>query len=269
MTDASPRTGGRGSGRLAGKTAIVTGAASGIGRAIACTFAAQGANVVLADVRATPREGGEPTAAVIEAAGGTVLDHPTDVSDEAQVESLVAAAVARFGQLDVMVNDAAIGDSEPLLETSLAAWEQVMAVNLRGVFLGCREAVRQMLRQRARDGVRGRIVNVSSQHGMVAAPGSLAYGVSKAGVVYLTRQVAADYAVHGIVCNAVAPGKIVTGKPGPAGASDVLALAQSRTPWPRLGTPRDVANAALWLASDEATFVTGENLMVDGGWMAS
>jgi NAD(P)-dependent dehydrogenase (short-subunit alcohol dehydrogenase family) len=255
--------------RLAGKTAIVTGAASGIGRAIALTFAEQGANVVLADVRDTPREGGEPTASLIEAAGGRVLDHPTDVSVESQVEALVAAAVERFGRLDVLVNDAAIGDSEPLLETSLAAWEQVMAVNLRGVFLGCREAVRQMLRQPARDGVRGRIVNVSSQHGMVAAPGSLAYGVSKAGVVYLTRQVAADYAAQGIVCNAVAPGKIVTGKPGPAGAPEALALARSRTPWPRLGTPRDVANAALWLASDEATFVTGENLMVDGGWMAS
>jgi glucose 1-dehydrogenase len=158
--------------RLAGKTAIVTGAASGIGRAIALTFAEQGANVVLADVRDTPREGGEPTASLIEAAGGRVLDHPTDVSVESQVEALVAAAVERFGRLDVLVNDAAIGDSEPLLETSLAAWEQVMAVNLRGVFLGCREAVRQMLRQPARDGVRGRIVNVSSQHGMVAAPGA-------------------------------------------------------------------------------------------------
>lgn len=88
-------------------------------------------------------------------------------------------------------------------------------------------------------------------------------------MVYLTRQVAADHALHGIVCSAVAPDETMTGKPGPAGASDVLALAQSRTPWPRLGTPRDVANAALWLASDEATFVTGENLMVDGGWMAS
>ncbi len=254
--------------RLAGRTAIVTGAASGIGRAIARTFAAQGANVVLADVRDTPREGGTPTAELIALAGGSVLDHPTDVSDEAQVRALVATAVERFGRLDVMVNDAAIGESEPLLETTLEAWERVLAVNLRGVFLGCREAVRQMLQQAPRDEVRGRIVNLSSQHGMIAAPGSLAYGVSKAGVGYLTRQVASDYARHGIVCNAVAPGKIVTGKPGPAASDDALAASRARTPWPRLGTPQDVANAALWLASDEASFVTGENLLVDGGWMA-
>ena len=255
--------------RLAGRTAIVTGAASGIGRAIARTFAAQGANVVLADVRDTPREGGTATAELIAQVGGSVLDHPTDVSDEAQVRALVLAAVQRFGRLDVMVNDAAIGESEPLLETTLEAWERVLAVNLRGVFLGCREAVRQMLQQAPRDGVRGRIVNLSSQHGMIAAPGSLAYGVSKAGVVYLTRQVASDYARHGIVCNAVAPGKIVTGKPGPAASDEALAASRARTPWPRLGTPQDVANAALWLASDEASFVTGENLLVDGGWMAS
>ncbi len=255
--------------RLAGKTAIVTGAASGIGRAIARSFVEHGANVVLADVRQTPREGGRPTVELIEEAGGSVLDHPTDVSDEGQVEALVAAAVARFGRLDVMVNDAAIGDSSPLLETSRSAWDRVLAVNLTGVFLGCRAAVRQMLRQAPIGEVRGRIVNVSSQHGMIAAPGSLAYGVSKAGVVYLTRQVATDYAKQGIVCNAVAPGKIVTGKPGPAASEETLAYARVRTPMPRLGTPDDVAKAALWLASDEASFVTGENVMVDGGWMAS
>lgn len=258
------------SGRLAGVVAIVTGAASGIGRAIALRFAAAGAQVVLADVRRTPREGGEPTLACIEGAGGCALEQPTDVRDEASVAALIAVTTERFGRVDVMVNDAAVGESAPLLETSVEAWDEVLAVNLRGVFLGCREAVRQMRTQvPGDDGVRGRIINLSSQHGMVAAPGSLAYGVSKAGVAYLTRQVAVDYARDGIVCNAVAPGKIVTGKPGPASDPAVLDIARARTPWPRLGRPEDVANAALWLASREASFVTGEVVMVDGGWMAA
>lgn len=257
-------------GRLQDAVAVVTGAASGIGRAIAMRFAAEGAHVLLADVRRAPREGGEPTLTAIERSGGSAIEVPTDVRDEAQVAALVATALERFGALDVMVNDAAVGESAPLLETSVRAWDEVLAVNLRGVFLGCREAVRVMRTQAAGpDGVRGRIVNLASQHGMVAAPGSLAYGVSKAGVAYLTRQVAVDYAAAGIVCNAVAPGKVVTGKPGPAADAAVLAAARSRTPWPRLGRPEDVASAALWLASAEASFVTGEVVMVDGGWMAA
>jgi NAD(P)-dependent dehydrogenase (short-subunit alcohol dehydrogenase family) len=117
--------------------------------------------------------------------------------------------------------------------------------------------------------VRGRIVNLSSQHGMIAAPEDLAYGVTKAGIAYLTRQVAADYAADGIVCNAVAPGKIVTGQGGRLQDPQVLDRARRRTPWPRFGAPDDVAHAALYLASDDARFVTGINLMVDGGWMAA
>jgi NAD(P)-dependent dehydrogenase (short-subunit alcohol dehydrogenase family) len=143
-----------------------------------------------------------------------------------------------------------------------------MAVNLTGVFLMCRAAIHQMQRQVIRNEVRGRIVNISSQHGMIAAPEAAAYGASKAGVVYLTRQVAVDYAKEGIVCNAVAPGKILTGKTGRAVEQRWLDYSHARTPLPRLGRSEDVANAALFLASDEATFITGENLMVDGGWMA-
>jgi len=148
----------------------------------------------------------------------------------------------------------------------------VLAVNLTGCFLMCRAAVRHMVTQSPpADGppdVRGRIVNISSQHGMVASPEDIAYGTSKAGVAYLTRQVAVDYAAQGILCNAVAPGKILTGKPGRAVEQRWLDYSQSRTPWPRLGRPEDVAGAALFLASDDAQYVTGENLMVDGGWMA-
>ena len=117
--------------------------------------------------------------------------------------------------------------------------------------------------------MRGRIVNISSQHGMIRAPNDFAYGVGKATVVYMTRQIAGDYAEHGIVCNAVAPGKILTGKTGQAIAPEMLKYSKSRTPWPRLGRPADVANAVLFLASDEASYIIGENLMVDGGWMAN
>ncbi|HEV7414981.1 MAG TPA: SDR family oxidoreductase, partial [Tianweitania sediminis] len=112
-------------------------------------------------------------------------------------------------------------------------------------------------------------INISSQHGHISAPEDFAYGVSKAGIAYMTRQIAADYARHNIICNAVAPGKILTGKGGRAVEQKWIDYSNSRTPWPRLGTPQDVANAALFLASDEATFLTGHNLFVDGGWMAA
>jgi NAD(P)-dependent dehydrogenase (short-subunit alcohol dehydrogenase family) len=182
---------------------------------------------------------------------------------------VVDEATRRFGRLDVLVNNAAIGVGKPLVETSLAEWNRVLAVNLTGPFLMARAAVRQMMTQEIRNEARGRIVNISSQHGMIAAPEDIAYGTSKSGVVYMTRQIAADYARHGIICNAVAPGKILTGKTGRAVEERWLEYSRNRTPWPRFGRPDDVASAALFLASDEANFITGENLLVDGGWMAS
>jgi NAD(P)-dependent dehydrogenase (short-subunit alcohol dehydrogenase family) len=257
--------------RLKDTVAIVTGASSGIGRAIARRFAAEGAAVIVADVEETPREGGAPTADMIAAEGGEAEFARCDVSDLAALEAVVARALRRTGRLDVMVNNAMVGGyaPKPLLETSEAQWRDTLAVNLTGVFNGCKAAVATMIRQEPRGEVRGRLVNISSQLGIVAAPGNCAYGVSKAGVDYLTRQVARDYAGEGIVCNAIAPGKILTGKTGPAIAADAIAFSESRTPWPRLGTPQDVAGAALFLASAEATFIQGATLPVDGGWLAS
>ena len=261
------------SGRLEGRTAIVTGAASGIGRAIARRFAAEGAIVVIADITQEPREGGEPTLALIEAAGGRAEFVEADVAMDAQVTALIAGVAERHGRLDVMVNNAAVSTGQRLTETEEKDWDWVMDVNLKGVYLCCRRAVEQMLRQdpRGTEGneCRGRIINISSQHGMVSAPNDFAYGVGKSGVVYMTRQIAADYAKEGIICNAVAPGKIITGKGGDAMEPEILAYSRARTPLPRLGWPEDVANAALFLASDEATYITGENLMVDGGWRAA
>ncbi|MFD1704557.1 SDR family NAD(P)-dependent oxidoreductase [Methylopila henanensis] len=264
MTSASPPAG-----RLAGRVAVVTGAASGIGRAIAQAYAAEGARVVIADVTETVIEGGAPTAATIAAEGGHALFVATDVASPKAVETLMAETVARFGRIDVLVNNACVRHQRPLLELDLAAWNRLLAVNLTGAFLCCQSAVRRMVEQEPCGEARGRIVNLSSQHGMIAAPGDLGYGVTKAAVDYMTKQIAADYAAQGIVCNAVAPGKIVTGQGGHLQADHVLDRARRRTPWPRLGRVEDVAKAALFLASDEASFVTGATLMVDGGWMAA
>lgn len=255
--------------RMQGRICIVTGAASGIGRAIARLLARHGATVVIADIGTEVIEGGEPTAHVIAAEGGNAAFVRTDVADSAQVDALVAGTVARHGRLDLLVNNACIRHARPLLELDEADWQRVLDVNLGGVYRCCRAAVRQMVTQDAVDDVRGRIVNLSSQHGMIAAPGDLAYGTSKAGIAYLTRQVATDYAAQGIVCNAVAPGKIQTGAGGRAVDPTVLERAHRRTPWPRLGRPDDVAQAVLFLASSDASFITGAELMVDGGWMAA
>jgi NAD(P)-dependent dehydrogenase (short-subunit alcohol dehydrogenase family) len=255
--------------RLAGKTALITGASSGIGRAIATRFAEEGARLLLVDITETAREGGTPTREWLAERGHDVAFSATDIADEAQAERAVALAAERFGRLDILVNDAAIGNGKPLIETTLADWNRVMAVNLTGVFLMARAAVQLMLRQEPREEVRGRIVNISSQHGMIACPEDIAYGTSKAGVVYITRQIAVDYAKSGIICNAVAPGKILTGKAGRAVEQRWLDYSTARTPMPRLGRPSDVASAALFLASDECSFMTGENVLVDGGWMAA
>ena len=250
--------------------AIVTGAASGIGRAIAIRLAADGFDVVCADVRRDPITGGEPTDAVIAAAGGKALHVDADVSLPDDCERLVAIAVDRTGALDVLVNNAAVAGrhSRPLVETEVADFDAVMAVNLRGPFVLSRAAVRQMLAQPLRDEVRGRIVNITSQHGLVGAPGHFSYAVSKGGLLHMTRQIAVEHGKDGILCNSVSPGKIVTGTPGDLSADEAgLAYVRSRTPFSRLGRAEDVAAAVAYMAS-EASYTSGANLMVDGGWMA-
>jgi glucose 1-dehydrogenase len=253
---------------LAGKTAVVTGASSGIGRAIAASFAAEGAIVVIADVTPEPLEGGEPSVDLIIRAGGVASFETVDVGRWEDIDSLIGKTVSRHGRLDVMVNNAATYTGTPLLETSAAQWERIMTVNLTGMFNGCKRAIQQMITQEPRAEVRGRVINLGSQHGIVCAPRDTPYGVSKAGAIYLTKQIAVDYAKELIVCNCISPGKIVTGKPGLAMDPTLLEYARRRTPWPRFGRPQDIANAAVFLASDRATFITGSNLVVDGGWLA-
>ena len=256
------------------RSAVVTGSSSGIGRAIAARLAADGFWVLLADIRRDPVTGGEPTDDLIRAGGGACEYLAADVADRADCDQLVARAVEHAGRLDVLVNNAARAGrhSKPLLGTEDGDFDAIMAVNLRGPFMLCRAAVRQMLTQPPRgprDGARGRIVNITSQHGMVGAPGHAAYAVSKAGLIQLTRQVAVEYGRDGITCNGVAPGKIVTGTPGDLSQQEATAAyVRSRTPFARFGEPADVAAAVAFLASDEATYISGATLMVDGGWMA-
>ena len=254
---------------LVGKTAVITGASSGIGRAIATSFAAEGAFVVIADLTADPIEGGEPTVDLIRRAGGEASFEVVDVSRWDDIDGAISRAVARRGRLDIMVNNAATYSGTALLDTGTEQWEHVLAVNMTGMFHGCKRAIRQMITQEPVEEVRGRVINLGSQHGVVAARRDSPYGVSKAGAIYLTKQIAVDYAKDFIVCNCISPGKIVTGKPGLAMDPALLELARQRTPWPRLGRPQDVANAAVFLASDRASFITGANLVVDGGWLAA
>src|SRR6266403_574140 len=253
---------------LAGKIAVVTGASSGIGRAIAISFASEGASVVIADITEQPAEGGDSTLEIITRAGGAAFFQKTDVGRWDDVDALIGATVERHGRLDVMVNNAATYSGTALLETEPAQWEQVMRVNLTGIFNGCKRAVQQMITQEPRQEVRGRLINLGSQQGIVTSPGDLPYGVSKAGAIYITRQIAVDYAKHLIVCNCISPGKIVTGAGGLAKEPARLAYQRQRTPWPRFGRPEDVANAAVFLASDRASLITGSNLVIDGGWLA-
>jgi NAD(P)-dependent dehydrogenase (short-subunit alcohol dehydrogenase family) len=217
-------------------------------------------------VRREPREGGARTEELLGDRGAFV---EADASRAEDALRLVEVAVDHGDRLDVFVNNAGIagGFSKSLLETTEEDWDAIMAVNLRGVFLGCKAAVAQMLTQEPMLDVRGRVVNISSQHGLVGPPGHVAYAASKGGVVNLTRQLAVDYGPQGVLVNAVAPGKILTGSREQQDPK-TLAYSQARTPFHRLGRPDDVAGAALFLASDDCGYVSGVNLLVDGGWMA-
>jgi glucose 1-dehydrogenase len=252
---------------LEDRIAIVTGASSGLGRAIAISFAAEGAIVLVADVRSAPLEGGESTVDLIGQTRGSAEFVRTDVTAWTEIDALVSHAVARHGRLDIMVNNAMTFAGTGLLDTSAADWERVMRVNLTGMFYGCKRAVQQMVTQEPLIEVRGRIINLGSQLGIVACPHDPSYGVSKAAAIYLTRQIAVDYAREFIVCNSITPGKITKDRNGRSEDPE-MENARWRTPWPRLGKPQDIANAALHLASDHASFMTGANLVVDGGWLA-
>jgi NAD(P)-dependent dehydrogenase (short-subunit alcohol dehydrogenase family) len=251
--------------RLTGKVAVVTGAGSGIGRVAAELFASEGAAIIVADVVG---EAASETVRAITAAGGRGAAVTVDVADEGQVTGMVASAVDTFGGLHVLFNNAGIfpGDDGGVLDTPPATWDRVMEVNLKGVWLGCRAAVPAMI---ASGG--GSIVNVASFVALMgAATAQVAYTASKGGVLAFTRELAVEYARSGIRANSLCPGPIDTPL-----LAELLADPERRqrrlvhVPMGRLGRPEEIARAALFLASDDSSFMTGSALVVDGGITAA
>ena len=245
--------------RLNGKVALVTGAGGGLGTAISKRFAVEGASLICAD-----RDGarGEATASAIAKAGGSVRAFRADVADPVECEAQVAEAVRQFGRIDIVVNNAGIALHKLALDTSLEDWDRVLRINLTGSFLTAKAAARQMVKQGG-----GRIIQIGSISGQRGNMGGIAYGASKAAVMHVCKVLAVELSGQGVMVNAIAPGPIETGisRHGPTRKRGYL----ERIPTQCYGTVDAVANAALYLASDECTWVTGHILNVDGGYGAA
>jgi NAD(P)-dependent dehydrogenase (short-subunit alcohol dehydrogenase family) len=251
--------------RLEGRVVIVTGGANGVGRAAAILFGCEGAHVVVADI---DEAGAWETLNHVSAAGGDGIVVPVDVADARQQEALMAASMERYGAINVLHNNAGIlhADDGGVLHTDEKTWQRVIDVNLKGVWLGCRAAIPAMLRSGG-----GSIINVASFVAfMGAATAQIAYTSSKGGVLAMTREIAVEYARQGIRANALCPGPIDTPL-----LAELLADPAQRyrrlvhIPMGRLGRPEELAKAALFLASDDSSFMTGSALIVDGGITAA
>jgi len=251
---------------LGDKVAIVTGAARGIGYACAQRFAREGARVMLADI---DEKAGAEAASVIRDAGGDAQFVACDVSDRLGVHNLIAATLESHERIDVLINNAAIVHSEDFLDLSETAFERVMKVNLTGAFITGQAAARAMKRQFEDDQRQGVIINMSSVNAEVAIPDQVPYVVAKGGLNQLTRVMAVALAKYGIRVNAIGPGSVSTGMLRAVNADDAgRARLMSRTPMGRVGSPDEIAGVAAFLASDDASYITGECIYADGGRLA-
>ena len=245
--------------RLEGKIALVTGGARGIGFAIAKAFAAEGAAPVIADIN---EEGAREAAASLEA--NDAMGLAVDVADQASVAATMEAILSRHGRLDILVNNAGIGGNTPFLDITLAEWNRTLAINLTGAFLVAQAAAREMAKRRS-----GKIVNIASLSGQRGGHGRAAYGSAKAGLDLLTKVMAVELAEHGINVNAIAPGAIETEMAKFAHDGATRAAYGYLIPMTRYGTPEEIADAAVFLCSDESRYVHGHTLNVDGGFLSA
>jgi NAD(P)-dependent dehydrogenase (short-subunit alcohol dehydrogenase family) len=251
--------------KLAQRVAVITGAGSGIGRAMALRFASEGARILAADVNAASAEA---TADAVREQGGEAAPFAVNVVEPEQVRLMVERARDRFGRIDILCNNAGIGSTTTVVDEEPEQWDWVMAVNVKSVFLGCKYAIPVMLGQGG-----GVIINTASVAGMVGIVNRAAYSASKGAVIALTKQVAIDYVERNIRVNCLCPGTVDSPWVGrllaqSGDAAEMRRSLEARQPMGRLGTPEEVAGAALYLASDDAAFITGTGLVIDGGWTA-
>jgi 3-oxoacyl-[acyl-carrier protein] reductase len=247
--------------RLSGKHALITGAGRGIGRAIARVFVREGAAVAVADIDANLAR---DAANELERQGGRAVAIEADVANPASIRAMIESVLSAFGRIDILVNNAGIGGNTPFLETSLEEWERILRVNLTGAFLVAQAAAREMVKAGG-----GRVINIASLSGQRGGTGRAAYGAAKAGLDLLTRVMAVELAEHGINVNSIAPGPIETEMAKFAHDAATRAAYERLVPMRRYGSPEEIADAALFLASDESRYVHGHTLNVDGGFRAA
>ncbi len=247
--------------RLENKVAMISGGARGMGAAEAKLFAREGAKVVIGDVLEAE---GRQTEAEINETGGECLFVHLDVASESAWSDAMRDAVARFGKLDILVNNAGISGRATVEDTDTELWDRVMEINAKGVFLGTKAAIPEMRKSGG-----GSIINISSIFGLVGSGGSASYHASKGAVRLFTKSTAIQYAGEGIRANSIHPGPIITPMTEASRTdAEILSNMLARTPLGRYGEPEDVAYGALFLASDESSFMTGSELVIDGGWTA-